>query len=800
MRATVDADPYDERSWFRLIAVLTAVRGREAGLVATDEATRTLASCGLELGRRLRDLERLVRDGERDIERLVTDRSRRSRPPEASTAAVLHEHVEWLMTLLDTDVPTHVQIHGPSRSGRSALADLAAIRAQRLGAATRTLAGCDFGGLPLPLSGAWLPRRRRVVIVDGVDRVGPATRRSLAATLAAAVAVDGPLLIVSTARHPEPNPWIDDLRGVDSHRLEVPAWPATATDLADERPGGGWLGGGATDAVRRTLQVLAVSELAVHRDDLATVVPGAPATRRAVLGTGVVRDRHDNGWWTLDDQDVRQAIVADLGGAGAARLHAELAAVTFVHDDDTTGTRRRARHALAAAGMHPAAAVDALAAAAEQARSVLDHQAAAALFDRASDVAAPVDPARSSGLSVETGRALLAAGDLAGLDVLERVSDQALAAGLPAVAAAAAHAFCRLGPSSSAGIVDARAAALADRVLVHLRDPADRALVAGATTMVHVFAGDPDHCRRHFRDALAAADECGRHDVLAEVLPFAYLTLAAPEDLDEREAIAGQLRGLADQLDRPDVRWEAAHLQFSNQLQRGDPACRSSAAKLVAIAAEADEATREWQMAYVRATVAYLDARLADAEAEITASLDIAGAVGPTRAMAVYGSVLLACRLAEGRVAELAPMVRDIAREQPLVPAWQAPLALAAATVGDRSVAAAAFDGLVGAGDRLPRDCTYTAALTMLGEAAALLGDHPRVDTAVDLLTPWSGRWSWTGTCTFGPIDLTLARLAEARGDVEGALRAAVAALRSAADMRSPLVAGSAADLVVRHA
>ena len=421
LRAAAERDEFDERAWFRLAATTAAVFGRDAALSVVDEASRTLASCGLEPGRRLSDLERLVRDGERDLDRLMTDRSRVEHRPERTTivATELHERADEVLGHIDGEDPAHVRIHGPPRSGRSALVDLLAVRAERAGVSVCNMLGASFDGLPLPVVGRWQPRRRRLLIIDDIDLIGDATRRSLAAMVDAAVraaATDRlPLLVVSTA--------------------------------------------------------------------------------------------------------------------------------------------------------------------------------------------------------VEQSR----------------------------------------------------------------------------------------------------------------------------------------------------------------------------------------ETAREWEMAYVRATVAHLDGRLAEAEEEITASLDLAAAVGSSRALAVYGSVLLAGRFAEDRVHELAPSIEAIAAEQPLVSAWQAPLALAAAVTGAHARAAELFDRLVADRDELPRECSYTAALVMLGEAAARLGRTERSARALELLEPWAGRWAWTGTCSFGPIDLTLARLAESSGNRQDARRWGASALRSAAAMRSPILADRAARLVLRQ-
>jgi DNA-binding SARP family transcriptional activator len=805
LRSAVERNTFDERAWFRLVATTAATDGRGAALSLVVEATRALASSGLEPGRRLRDLERLVRDGERDLERLLSDRSRADRAPSpVFDRAAMDARVDDVLGHLDDDSPTHVRIHGPQRSGRSTLLDLIAVRARRAGVSVRTMLGTDFGGLPVPVVGQWQPRRRRLLVVDDIDLLAPDSWQSLAQLLADAAAAgtdDGlPLLVVSTETDAiggsRPERSIAGLVNIDVElRATNPGRARSSSDVGESSMA---LPDPASLA-RRVLEILAISDIPVHVADLAAVAPGAAPVVASMSIDGWIRDRFGDDRWSLGDAPTRAAVLEALTPDDLLALHHQLATAPFATDDPTARARRIARHAAAAVQLDRVGAVAALQAAAEQARLSFDHHAAAALFERAAAVAEVSDRQRSLSARIAAGRARLAAGSTAGLDELEAVADRALALGLLRPAALATHAFCRLGPASTAGVVDDRAVQLIRRVMPHLDTAGDRALVGAAATMVHVLTDDVEHCRQLFDQALGAADESGDDDVLAEVLPFAYLSRAAPEDLELRERLAGQLAEVAERLDRPDSRWEALHLRFSNELQRGDPSIRSTAQRLADVAAESRDTTRDWEMAYVHATVAHLDGRLVDAEDEITASLALAGAVGPNRAMAVYGSVLLACRLDEDRVDELAPSIEAIAADQPLVLAWQAPLALAAASTGSVDQAAEAFDRLVGEADRLPRECNYTAALVMLGEAAARLGCSERAARAIELLLPWSGRWAWTGTCSFGPIDFTLARLAESTGDRSAARHWGTAALQSAAVMRSPLLADRSARLVLRQ-
>ena len=103
-------------------------------------------------------------------------------------------------------------------------------------------------------------------------------------------------------------------------------------------------------------------------------------------------------------------------------------------------------------------------------------------------------------------------------------------------------------------------------------------------------------------------------------------------------------------------------------------------------------------------------------------------------------------------------------------------------------------------GDGAPNlrpDPTYTAGLVVLGEAAAEVGAAEPIRTIEMLLEPLEGMWSWCGSCTFGPIDLTRARLALAAGDNARARSIAAAALVTTAEMRAPRFSRLATDVLV---
>jgi tetratricopeptide (TPR) repeat protein len=331
---------------------------------------------------------------------------------------------------------------------------------------------------------------------------------------------------------------------------------------------------------------------------------------------------------------------------------------------------------------------------------------------------------------------------------------------------------------------------LCDRVLARVEEPGLRASLAAATTMVHSMAGAVERCRELFDQAELDAARAGTDEAWLDVIPFAYMSVSGPADLDRREVLTDRLDAAATRLGRADGRWSAQHLRFSNQLQRGDPALRATAEELAALADEVRERQRDWECCYVRATVAFLDGRLEEAESAITDTLAYADTVAESRVLAVYGVQLLALRLVQNRLHELVDTIAGLAADQPTVGAWRAALALAAAQAGRADVAGEALDAALADGAALlAHDYAYTGALVALAEASALLGDADRAARVRPLLEPWSGRWSWVGTCTLGPIDTSLARLCALVGDRERAVGLADRALAAARRLDAPVFA-----------
>ncbi len=872
LRRRVDEHPHDEHAAADLVVALATGGDQDAALRVLDRVRSELAEVGLDAGRRIADLSRMVADGEQRAERLAgvmdTGIDIGLMIGAFDSDATIAATRRWLAR----DNESILAIGAPAGSGRSHALRVVRDLAVDAGLEPIELRCTTTSALPVLPTGSWHGRGPRLLVVDDLGDIGDSTARMLHRLLAAPD--DRPLKLAFTADDDEVGAWVERLRSafdrpVSTATIELTSWTrdqrhdllgrlqlsdqdgqaletaldgmvrlglsnracldairlatGSATDRAEfERivamrsviaslPDGldrAFVAATVTqlDADEHLLvELVSLSATPFLYDDLAAIVPNL----RDLLRRGSVRRLLDvdepTGRVATRHRIVDAVLLDRMSPRRTVELNTLLARAAYEREAPHLRARRHAAHAAAAdrSQIEAAASMSSLA---DAIAVTGDRLTAADISLLAADVVMTVDPVRYCELAVRAGRELLSAGDPTGLEPVARATEVAIASGLPAEAAMGARAYCELGPSSSAGRVDEGAVRILSSVEPMLTEDRHLAHVLGTSTMVYALSGDADRCIDLYERALAHAEATGDDDVIADTLPFAFLSLAAPRFLERRESIAGRLHELADRTGRVDTRWEAVHLDFSNELQRGDPGVRDTLRRLDDVTTEVDGSRHDWEVAYLAAAVAHLDGRLADARLHADESLLVGSAVGEARRLAVYGTLLLGCHLSDGTVGSLLPMLEQMVQDQPLLAAWKAPLALALAGHGRRDDAVHHLVDLVRPGGIDP-DCTMSAVALVAAEATARIAMMERGRVAgevamlahgfADMLTPWSGRWSWTGAGTLGPIDTTLARLHHVLGNTGPAVELAAAAAGQAARMRAPLHARDAADLLV---
>lgn len=559
--------------------------------------------------------------------------------------------------------------------------------------------------------------------------------------------------------------------------------PATVAELVQERVAE--LG---PDAVQ-VLQAAAVLGPTFDLDVLDGLVPRAADGVRDGVRAGVLVDPGVDGMLAFGHDLTHEAVLEGVPEGWKVELH-EAAGLALAADPDAPPLEV-ARHLVAAAPLDLERAVEAASAAGRAAADVFAHDLAVAQHRAAHDLLASagrLETAQGCDVLTALGDAERLAGEDGCRAHLEQAAAVAEQLGDGDRLAAAAWSLIQLGPTTRSGSTDEEAARIAARALDLVRSPELRSRVAGAASLLHSMTDDPARCRSLYELAVSEATALGGDRLLGDVLPYAFLALGGPDDLEERRAASALLDEVSERLGDPVTRFEALHLRFSVLMLCGEDGLEAALAEMEELSDRIVDPGRRWALGYQRSALALLRGDPDASEALAAEALAEAEDVFQERAVAAYGVQLLAVRAAQGRLAELAPLIDQVLADQPGLSAWHAARAWVAAAAGDEErvrheVDVVAADGFTS----LPKDFTWTAAMHSVVTAAALVGDADRADAARHVLAPCSGRFTWAGTSSFGPVDQALAEAALAAGDHAAALRHATVAADLARRARAPL-------------
>lgn len=540
---------------------------------------------------------------------------------------------------------------------------------------------------------------------------------------------------------------------------------------------------------RTALEIAAVCGPESRIDLLRELAP-RPGIEGAIAASLLDERVDDSGrsWVLFRHGAVQRTIYDDLSPGRRTEVHHHAAQVL-----ETLGAPPAsiAAHAIAATVLDPSSAARHGIAAAEDAGSLGAHDDAARWYAGAGEAARAAGEQWLATLAtVRRANELRLCGSAEQEAALFDAADAAFVLGDPFLVGEAAFAVLQLGATTESGSLHAQAIDLADRALELVTEPDQRARIAAAASLTHSMTGASDRCRQLFLEAetLATSDEARR-----QVLPFAYLGLGHPRDLSLRERLTDELIERGHAADDPVATFEGNQLAFSVGLIRQDGArVRSALAEQARLVAQVGDIGRRWQLQYQRAALAHLEADLDLAERHAEQAMALFGDVSPSRAFAVYGAQLLPIRIAQGRLDELRDTLESLVADQPGVPAWHAALALGLAP----SDPTRAHQQAVLALDDVAEDFTWLAAQVIGGRAAAAIGEVDLCDTYRARLAPWSGLGCWQGTCSYGPVDGVLARLAAASGRTDDALVLAAAALDQVGQLGAPVFAEDVRELL----
>ena len=505
------------------------------------------------------------------------------------------------------------------------------------------------------------------------------------------------------------------------------------------------------------------------------------ALEEAVAALVLHEDPERIGRYAFEHALMRAALYDGLSALRRARLHSRVgeALITRRGAQLDPHLGQLAHHfALAAPIDRPERAVDFALAAGRRADRLLAWEEAAGHYQaalRARELAGAPDDRLRCELLLALGSSQERAGAPETRATFSAAAATARALGDPALLGRAALGFA--GRWSQLGRVEEDVAGLLQEALAALggEDTPLRARLLARLALELYYAGDPSRRLALSEEAVGLARRLGDPLTLATCLDARHYALWRPETVQERLAVAAELRRIAEDVGDPELELEGAGWTVVDLLELGDVAGADiQIAAASRLAAALHRPLYEWWTSLFRCARAQIDGRFDEAERLAKDTLAIGQRGQAENAIHVYAQAMFNIRREQGRLAEVEESIHGFIAMYPAVPAWRCARALMHLELGREDAAREEFESLARAGfDALPRDAQWLIAITLLAEVCGRLGDGARAEALYAPLAPYAGRNVIVGrasTCN-GSASRPLGILAAAQSDWERAER-----------------------------
>ncbi len=285
------------------------------------------------------------------------------------------------------------------------------------------------------------------------------------------------------------------------------------------------------------------------------------------------------------------------------------------------------------------------------------------------------------------------------------------------------------------------------------------------------FEGDSDQAALARADAIAMARRIDDRPGLATVLVGIYWARATTS-LAEALEMLGEARDLAEEMGDVEGQAEATQWRVSALMALGEIV---PAREELAIALDMAKSTRQPFMLHVtehyRSALALLKGQLAEADAAAERSREWGQLLVGRDASSVYGIQMFGVRREQGRLAELAPVIRVLAAGDRGGGAWRPGLAAMLAELAMEEQVRGELDRVQAEGLDPLREGLWLASLTYLADAAGAVAHQGVASLVYPLLAPLAGRnvMIGHGVACYGAADRYLGMLAATLGDTDDA-------------------------------
>lgn len=299
------------------------------------------------------------------------------------------------------------------------------------------------------------------------------------------------------------------------------------------------------------------------------------------------------------------------------------------------------------------------------------------------------------------------------------------------------------------------------------QDSHDHCQLLSRLARAHLMSGRLEHAEIFTRRAEVMARSLHDDYTLAEVLILGFLAPKPgfePAQLPLIEAQLAELSNLAVRRTDDDLIGRVKSLSFYQWTELGQRARMDEILEQHSLwADERQYVLIQWIVCHARALIAILEGRFAQAEAHAEQGLDMGRRSHGDQAEGVYGMQMFTIRREQGRLAEIAPIIKQLIDDNPTEPFWRPGFALVASELGFDAAAARTLAEVAEGGFAFPRDAKRSTTLSYLAEICSVLRDKPRAEMLYAILKPYQHMTITAGVASvcYGAAGRFLGQLAD---------------------------------------
>lgn len=264
-------------------------------------------------------------------------------------------------------------------------------------------------------------------------------------------------------------------------------------------------------------------------------------------------------------------------------------------------------------------------------------------------------------------------------------------------------------------------------------------LLAQLATACH-FRGDIERCQALSTEARTEAERLGDSASLYQALGNQLMSSGPPlaQDFGQRRSALVHYHRLSMENDDPfEAIYASSHVR-SQLLELGDiDGFHEAERRVVELARTTQAPNDHWMslLAQVMSATLAGDYPLAETKASEALSIVDEATSGPY--LGIYGMQMFTIRREQGRLGEVAPLVKRFVSENPEESIWRPGLMLIASDLGFHVQARKHFEAFAAADFELPEDVKRGLTLAYFAEVCAALGDAERAERLIELLAPY---------------------------------------------------------------